>query len=79
MVRLGPDRRSVLGILADAPYGLTEAILLAHCGGFDRRTIDSLISDGLVNIHSGSATSDGQRTGPRLKITDAGRRVLDSG
>jgi hypothetical protein len=69
--RLGPDRRTALGILADAPHGLTEEILLAH-GAFDSTTLASLISDGLA-----TAKSDVRR-GRRFKITEAGRRRLEA-
>jgi hypothetical protein len=39
MRRLGPERRTVLGILADAPHGLPEATLLAHDGFDSSRTL----------------------------------------
>ncbi len=76
--RLGPDRRGALGILADAPHGLTEPTLLAH-GGFDRATLASLISDGLARAQPETVTVGGGRSEVRrIMITDAGRRVLDS-
>jgi hypothetical protein len=40
--RLGPERRSALGILADAPHGLTEAMLLAR--GFTTELLAGLVS-----------------------------------
>ena len=78
MTRLGPNRRSALGILADAPRGLTAA-LLAHYG-IDPATLDTLVRDGLVRAQPETIIAGGTRSAvQRFKITDEGRRVLDAG
>ena len=74
--RLGPERRGALGILDDAPRGLTESILLAH--GVTDQVIASLVRDGLATMRPEN-TREGVRTVDviRVKITDAGRRALE--
>ena len=74
--RLGPERRSALGILADAPHRLTEAILLAH--GFTTELLASLVRDGLASVQRQSMKAGGGDVEvTRVKITDAGRRAIE--
>ena len=47
---LGPERRSALGILADAPRGLIEAMLTAH--GVTGKLIAGLVRDGLATVQA---------------------------
>jgi hypothetical protein len=74
--RLGPERRGALGILADAPHGLTDGLMLAH--GVTAKTIASLVRDGLATTRPetmkvGSTTIEVTR----VKITDAGLRAIE--
>jgi hypothetical protein len=74
--RLGPERRGALGILADAPDGLSEGLVLAH--GITRETIESLVRDGLATVRGEFMTTDGRRVPiTRVKITAAGRRMIE--
>ena len=74
--RLGPERRGALGILADAPHGLTEGLLLTH--GIATDTIASLVRDGLATARPETMKAGGQAIKvKRVKITDAGQRALD--
>jgi hypothetical protein len=74
--RLGPERRSALGILADAPHGLTEAILLAH--GFTTELLASLVRDGLATVRRESVNAGERRVEvTRIRITDAGRKAIE--
>jgi hypothetical protein len=74
--RLGPERRGALGILADAPRGLTEGFILAY--GFTPETIASLVRDGLATMRPETAkTGCGTIEVTRVKITDAGLRALE--
>jgi hypothetical protein len=69
--RLGPERRSALGILADAPHGLTEAMLMAH-------GVASLVRDGLATVQRESVKAGGGRVEVlRIWITDAGRKAIE--
>jgi hypothetical protein len=70
--RLGPERRSALGILADAPHGLTEA----H--GFTTELLASLVRDGLAIVQRQSMKAGGGDVEvTRVRITDAGRRAIE--
>jgi hypothetical protein len=70
-----PDRRRAFELLASCPDGCTEAMMLAH--GF---TIPQMVE----LVRAGLATATGERVVAgsrkmevaRVKITDAGRRVL---
>jgi hypothetical protein len=70
-----PDRRRALELLASCRDGLTEAILLAH--GFTIKQIVEPVRAGLT-----TATTERVVAGhlvlevARVKITEAGRRVL---
>jgi hypothetical protein len=73
---LGPERRSVLGLLADAPLGLTEAMLMAH--GFTIELLASLVRDGLATVRRESVNAGGRRVEvTRIRITDAGRKAIE--
>jgi hypothetical protein len=58
----GADQRRALRLLATAPNGATEAIMLAH--GFTKAMLDALVRDGL-------ATSErrAMRAGRRIEVT----------
>jgi hypothetical protein len=74
---LGPERRSALGILADAPRGLTEAMLTTH--GVTGKLIAGLVRDGLATVQAESVQAGGQRVEVRrVRITDAGRRAVET-
>jgi hypothetical protein len=74
--RLGPERRGALGILADAPRGLTEGFMLAQ--GFTPQTIASLVRDGLATMRPESMKEGGRTIEViRVKITDAGLQALE--
>jgi len=74
--RLGPERRGALGILADAPRGLTQGVMLAH--GFTPDTIASLVRDGLAATRREPMRAGGRTIEVvRVKITDAGLRALE--
>jgi hypothetical protein len=70
-----PDRRRALTLLASSRDGCTEAIMMAH--GF---TVEQLVE----LVHTGLAAASPQRIledrrtieVTRVRITDAGRRVL---
>jgi hypothetical protein len=74
--RLGPERRSALGILADAPRGLTEAMLMAH--GFTTELLADLVRDGLATEQRESVKAGGRQTAvTRVNIKDAGRKAIE--
>jgi len=56
--RLGPERRGALGILADAPHGLTESVMLAH--GFTSEILASLVRDGLATARPETVKAGGR-------------------
>jgi hypothetical protein len=68
------DRRGALALLASSPNGRVEAILLAH--GFTSTLLAGLVRTGLVVRKSEHIGSMQQIEVVRLKITEAGRRVL---
>jgi hypothetical protein len=76
--RLNVERRQALQLLASSPHGLTVKLLLTH--GFTRRMLTGL-------VHNGLATAQPERTMGtdgkpievvRIKITEAGRRAIES-
>jgi hypothetical protein len=73
--RRGSERRSTLGMLADAPHGLTEAILMAH--GVTTKLLDGLVRDGLATARPESVKAGAGREVTRVWITDAGRKAID--
>ncbi len=72
--RLGVEQRRALNLLASSPFGVAEAIMLVH--GFTRRTLADLLRAGLAIAQHKSVGADSQLVG-RIKITEAGRRVID--
>jgi hypothetical protein len=60
-----------LGMLANRPLGVAEALLLAR--GFSRRLLFGLISRGLATV-----TYESGRAGGKMRITGAGRVALAS-
>jgi hypothetical protein len=76
--RHSADRHRALQVLATAPDGCTEAVLLAH--GFTVALLAELVRDGLA-----AASTDRVRAGKRemqvtrVRITDAGREALAGG
>jgi hypothetical protein len=74
--RLGPERRGALGILADAPRGLTEGLMLVH--GVTAETIASLVRDGLATARREPMKAAGLTIEvTRVKITDAGQQAIE--
>jgi len=69
------DRRRALRLLADAPEGVTEALMLAH--GFRVELLVDLCIAGLATATPERTVAGGRRVEVvRLKITDAGRQAL---
>ena len=69
------DQRRVLRLLAAAPNGATEAIMLAH--GFTNAMLTVLVREGLATatpetVHAGKRPIEVVR----VQITDAGRLAL---
>ena len=74
--RLGPEWRDALRILANAPHGLTESILLAH--GLTAETITSLVRDDLATMQPETMREGGRTIEVvRVKITEAGSRAIE--
>jgi hypothetical protein len=71
-----PDRRRALELLASSRDGCTEAMMFAH--GFTGDQMVKLVRDGLATAHTERMIGGSRATieVARLKITDAGRRVL---
>jgi hypothetical protein len=69
---LGPQQRRALLFLAGIPFGATDATMSTN--GFTRRMLAGLIRAGLVTVRREKA--GGQLVG-RVRITEAGRRVLE--
>jgi hypothetical protein len=78
MRRFGRERRRALKMLADAPRGLGEEVLmLAH--GFSIEMLAGLVQAGLATVATETRT---MRRGvtieiERIRITDSGRRALE--
>jgi hypothetical protein len=72
---LNHDQRPALRLLAAAPNGATEAIMLAH--GFTISLLDDLVLRGLATAEK-RAMRAGRRPikVTRLTITDTGRQAL---
>jgi hypothetical protein len=72
---MSTEQRRALRLLAGSPFGVTEAIMLAH--GFTNATLDTSVRDGLATAEKREV-----RTGRQpikviwLTITDAGRLAL---
>jgi len=68
-------RSATLRFLADAPEGVTEALMLAH--GFRVELLVDLCIAGLATATPERTVAGGRRVEVvRLKITDAGRQAL---
>jgi hypothetical protein len=68
------ERHRALRLLAGAPLGATEAMMLAH--GFTDATLDALARNGLATAER-RAVREGRRIEVTwLTITDAGRQAL---
>jgi hypothetical protein len=73
--RVNPEQRRALQLLACSPFGAAEAIMLTH--GFTRRTLAGLVRAGLATTaQRETVKADGQSVG-RVRITEAGRRVIE--
>ncbi len=72
---LNRDRRRALRLLATAPNGATEAIMLAH--GFSAEMLAVLVRDGLVAVEHRAMRAGRQPIKVTwLTITEAGRQAL---
>ena len=70
--RVKAEQRRALQLLACSPFGAAEAIMLTH--GFTRGTLAGLVSAGFAMAqHDG----DERRFVGRIRITEAGRRVIE--
>jgi len=73
-----PDRRRALELLAASPNGCTEALMLAN--GFPIEMLVELIRTGLASAEAERMVEGGKQIEfARVRITDAGRRVLAEG
>jgi hypothetical protein len=75
---LSGEQRGMLALLANFPHGLTEELLvLAH--GFDRAMIAGLVHEGFATAEREVVTGPGRAVIEvvRIRITDAGRQVLE--
>jgi hypothetical protein len=62
-------------VLADAPAGVTEALMMAH--GFTVEMLVDLIRAGLATAEAERVMAGGRSMEvARVRITEAGRRVL---
>ena len=68
------DGRRALRLLNDAPDGHTEAAMRAH--GFSAELLGFLVEAGLATAHSERTQHGRWSMVVRLRITDAGRKVL---
>jgi hypothetical protein len=70
-----PDRRRALELLASCRDGCTEAIMLAH--GFTIAQMVELVRAGLATATAERVVAGGRTIEvARVRITDAGRRLL---
>jgi hypothetical protein len=75
--KLPATRRRALELLASCPDGCTEAIMLAH--GFTVEQMVELVRAGLATTKAERVVAGGRtREVARVKITEAGRKVLAS-
>jgi DNA-binding PadR family transcriptional regulator len=69
------DQHRALRLLAGAPNGATEAIMLAH--GFTYTTLDTLVRDGLATAEQREMRAGRRRIEVTwLTITENGRQAL---
>jgi hypothetical protein len=71
---LGAEQRRALQFLAGIPFGATEAALFLN--GFQRQTLVRLLRAGLIMTTEHETKAGGQTIG-RIRITEAGRLVLE--
>jgi hypothetical protein len=71
-----PEWRQALQLLARSPRGTIEDVLeLGH--GFSRETLATLVLSGLAMVMTQTLSLDGATIKiERMRITDAGRRVI---
>jgi len=76
--RLNPMRRRALELFASRPNGLTKKLLVrAHT--FDTDMIAGLVRTGLATAERESVNARGKTIEViRVRITDAGRRAIES-
>jgi hypothetical protein len=67
---LNPKASRALEFLANRPFGVTEALLLAR--GFSRRMLLALVREGLVTL-----TYERGRARGKMHITPAGRSAIE--
>ncbi len=76
--RAPSPKRRVLAMLAESPAGATEAMMTAH--GFPTALLVKLVRAGLATATTERMVAGGRTMQvARIRITDAGRRVLDAG
>ena len=68
------QQRRALRLLADAPEGMTEALMMAH--GFNSELLVDLCIAGLAIAKVERMIAGGRTVVVRLKITEAGRQAL---
>jgi hypothetical protein len=68
------EQRRALQLLACSPFGAAEAIMLTH--GFTRGTLAGLFRAGLAAAQPGTIKANRRSVG-RVRITEAGRRVIE--
>jgi hypothetical protein len=70
--RVNPEQRRALQLLACSPFGVAEAIMLTN--GFTRGTLAGLVRAGFAMAKH---DTDDRRFVGRIRITEAGRRVIE--
>ena len=73
--RVNPEQRRALQLLASSQFGVAEVIMLTH--GFTRRTLAGLIHTGLATAQRETVNAASRSAGGRVRITEAGRRVIE--
>jgi hypothetical protein len=75
-LRLSPEERQALELLASDPQGATEELLvLAH--GFDSKMIAGLVHSGLAMARRENMKADSRAIEVvRIRVTGSGRRAL---
>jgi hypothetical protein len=77
MGQLSADRRRALTVLAGAPHGASEAVMLAH--GFKLPALVELIRDGLATAHTQRMMAGSKAIEVTvMRITEAGRRAIST-
>jgi hypothetical protein len=75
MAPLNSERQRALRLLAKAPNGCTEALMLAH--GFTSELLDRLVVEGVATMERRRMRAGRRRIEATwLMITDAGRRAM---